>query len=209
MKASSPRSPTVGTSVIGVPRKSSLPLKSPAMQASRSSIHGGGPEPSTSSTSAPAKLTSARAQPADVVIAWRHRTSRQVTTCLPAWPCGCCRAGAAVHQERWHRNGRRRRPDQQQVALAPARRQTSALGEVLELFEEARATCPNAVAAVRLLILTGCRSAEILGLRWEDVDLERRCLHLPDSKTGQRTMLLNVSALAILEELDPQEVVRG
>ncbi|MEM6797801.1 MAG: site-specific integrase, partial [Acidobacteriota bacterium] len=77
------------------------------------------------------------------------------------------------------------------------------LGGVLSLFEEARATCPYAIAAIRLLILTGCRSAEILKLKWEEVDFERRCLHLPDSKTGKRTILLNGPALEILDGLKP------
>ncbi|MCG8462234.1 MAG: hypothetical protein MI919_38615 [Holophagales bacterium] len=62
---------------------------------------------------------------------------------------------------------------------------------MLHLFGSARATCPYAIAAIRLLILTGCRSAEILGLRWEHVELERRCLHVPDSKTGQRIEILH------------------
>ena len=52
------------------------------------------------------------------------------------------------------------------------------------------------------MILTGCRSAEILNLRWQDVDFERQSLHLPDSKTGKRTVVLNSSALGILKELE-------
>ncbi|MEM1182925.1 MAG: site-specific integrase [Acidobacteriota bacterium] len=75
----------------------------------------------------------------------------------------------------------------------------------MNLFEAARATCPYAIAAIRLLVLTGCRSAEILKLRWEEVDFERRCLHLPDSKTGKRTILLNGPAIEILEGLEPAE----
>ena len=79
------------------------------------------------------------------------------------------------------------------------------LGGVLNLYESAQAMCPYAIAAVRLLILTGCRSAEVLQLRWEDVDFERRCLRLPDSKTGKRTVLLNEPALEILASLEPQD----
>ncbi|MCG8462323.1 MAG: site-specific integrase [Holophagales bacterium] len=77
------------------------------------------------------------------------------------------------------------------------------LGSVLNLFEAARATCPYAIAAIRLLTLTGCRSAEVPKLRWEEVDFERRCLHLSDSKTGKRTILLNGPALASLDGLQP------
>jgi integrase len=60
----------------------------------------------------------------------------------------------------------------------------------------------RALVAIRLLIFTGCRSAEILGLRWQDVDIERRCLHLSDSKTGKRAVLINGAAVAILEGLE-------
>ncbi len=41
---------------------------------------------------------------------------------------------------------------------------------------------PIAVAAIRLLLFTGCRVGEILNLQWQHVDLERRLLRLPDSK---------------------------
>ena len=42
----------------------------------------------------------------------------------------------------------------------------------------------SAVAALRLLMLTGCRRDEILNLKWEDVDLRAGGLKLRDSKTG-------------------------
>ncbi|MEW9837467.1 tyrosine-type recombinase/integrase, partial [Mesorhizobium marinum] len=45
---------------------------------------------------------------------------------------------------------------------------------------------PHLTGAVRLLLLTGCRLREILNLRWQDVDLDRGFLWLPDSKTGRR-----------------------
>ena len=62
-----------------------------------------------------------------------------------------------------------------------------ALGEALDDHE---AEFPSAVAALRLLILTGCRLGEILSLRWEHVDLENGQLDLPDSKTGEKTVYL-------------------
>jgi len=60
---------------------------------------------------------------------------------------------------------------------------------------------PHAAAALRLLILTGARLREILGLKWEYVDKERGLLFLPDSKTGRKTILLNAPALAVLSAL--------
>lgn len=60
---------------------------------------------------------------------------------------------------------------------------------------------PHAGAAVRLLLFTGCRLREILGLRWSEIDLERGVLFLPDSKTGRKTVVLNAPAMAVLAEL--------
>jgi integrase len=57
-------------------------------------------------------------------------------------------------------------------------------------------------AALRLLLLTGCRLREILHLRWEQVDLERGLLFLTDSKNGRKTVVLNSPALAVLNGLD-------
>jgi integrase len=56
-------------------------------------------------------------------------------------------------------------------------------------------------AAVKLLLLTGCRRGEILSLRWEHVDVEHRCLRLPDSKTGAKVVYLNAPAMALVTEL--------
>lgn len=60
---------------------------------------------------------------------------------------------------------------------------------------------PSALAAIRLLLLTGCRKGEILTLRWEHVDLQRGLLLLPDSKTGAKTVPLGAPAVALLNGL--------
>ncbi|MDE0389441.1 MAG: site-specific integrase [Rhodospirillales bacterium] len=60
-------------------------------------------------------------------------------------------------------------------------------------------TRPSQVAAVRLLLLTGCRKSEILTLRWSDYREGR--LFLRDSKTGPRTVWLSQPARAILDRL--------
>lgn len=57
---------------------------------------------------------------------------------------------------------------------------------------------PFAVAAIRLLALTGARLREVLHLRWEHVDFERGLLFLPDSKTGAKTIYLSEPALRVL-----------
>jgi integrase len=60
---------------------------------------------------------------------------------------------------------------------------------------------PYALAAIALLLLTGARRGEILGLTWDQVELERGLLRLAESKTGPRVIHLNAAALAILERL--------
>ena len=60
---------------------------------------------------------------------------------------------------------------------------------------------PDAIAAIRLLMLTGCRLREILNLRWDEVDFERGLLLLADSKTGRKAVVLNGAALHVLSKL--------
>jgi integrase len=72
------------------------------------------------------------------------------------------------------------------------------LGEVLSEADRARSESPSIIAAIRLLLLTGCRLNEILELRWDCVDLENGYLHLPDSKTGSKTVHLNRAAQDVL-----------
>lgn len=60
---------------------------------------------------------------------------------------------------------------------------------------------PDAAAAIRLLLLTGCRKGELFGLRWGEVDLVRGLLFLPDSKTGKKTVVLSSHALMVLGDM--------
>jgi integrase len=60
---------------------------------------------------------------------------------------------------------------------------------------------PDVIAAIRLLMLTGCRLREILHLRWVEVDFERGFLLLADSKTGRKTVVLSRVASEILRSL--------
>ena len=43
--------------------------------------------------------------------------------------------------------------------------------------------------------------AKYVGLQWQNVDLSRKCLRLPDSKTGAKVIFLNAAALEILRSL--------
>ena len=70
------------------------------------------------------------------------------------------------------------------------------LGAVLRQREVENPVC---VAAVRLLLLTGCRPGEIRGLRWCEVKPDR--LTLIDAKTGPRHVLLGEAARELLAGL--------
>ena len=59
-----------------------------------------------------------------------------------------------------------------------------------------------ALAAIRLLVLTGACVSEILTARWEYLDDARRCLVLPQSKTGEKDIYLSPAALAVLNGID-------
>ncbi|HVT16572.1 MAG TPA: integrase arm-type DNA-binding domain-containing protein [Thermoanaerobaculia bacterium] len=56
------------------------------------------------------------------------------------------------------------------------------------------------VAAFTFTLFTGCRPGEALAARW--ADLEGRCLHLPDSKTGPRTVYVGAAAADLLDGLE-------
>ncbi|MCY4547988.1 MAG: tyrosine-type recombinase/integrase [Defluviicoccus sp.] len=59
---------------------------------------------------------------------------------------------------------------------------------------------PRQVAAIRLLLLTGCRRSEILTLRWSEY--REGHLFLRDSKTGPRTVWLSSPARRVLDSLE-------
>ena len=72
------------------------------------------------------------------------------------------------------------------------------LGRTIREMEIENEIQPGPAAAVRLLMLTGCRCNEILRLRWDEVDLERGELRLKDSKTGRRTVPLSPAAARVI-----------
>ena len=70
------------------------------------------------------------------------------------------------------------------------------LGRALDARE---AEWPKAVAAIRLLALTGCRRSEVLNLRWRDIGAD--AINLRDSKTGPRAVPLGEAARANIAAL--------
>jgi integrase len=79
-------------------------------------------------------------------------------------------------------------------------KEMTVLGDILSRVEADNGNL-YAVAAIRLLVLTGCRKNEILSLKWGWVDFERASLRLPDSKTGAKVVPLATPALSLLQAL--------
>ena len=79
------------------------------------------------------------------------------------------------------------------------------LGTALKEIEADGSETSPAIAAVRLLMLTGCRLSEIQKLRWEHVDLEAGELRLPDTKTGAKVVYLGDPAIAVLRGIDRRD----
>ena len=92
------------------------------------------------------------------------------------------------------RNIRRYRQKRSERFLSPE--EYHRLGMVLDRHEAGQ---PFRVAALRLLLLTGCRKSEIITLEWHFYRDGR--LYLADSKTGPRTVWLCGAAREVLDRL--------
>ena len=75
------------------------------------------------------------------------------------------------------------------------------LGRVLAAMEAEGRLPVHPAAALRLLMLTGCRRNEIVALEWANVDLAAGEIRLPDSKSGARLVPLSPAAARVLAEL--------
>ena len=73
------------------------------------------------------------------------------------------------------------------------------LGGALHEAEADGSIPPSAAAAIRLLLLTGCRKNEILTLRWDDIDRTVGELRLRESKTGVRQVPLTPAVQWVLD----------
>ena len=76
--------------------------------------------------------------------------------------------------------------------------ETRRLDEVLDQAEAEGGASVYAVAAIRLLMLTGCRLNEVLSLRWDDVDRTAGELRIRDGKTGPRSVPLTPTVRQVL-----------
>jgi integrase len=90
--------------------------------------------------------------------------------------------------------------EQRERFLSPA--ELKRVGEVLREMESEGIELASAIAATRLLILTGCRLSEIMTLQWEHVDVTGNALRLPDSKTGAKVVHLGQPAIELLDKIE-------
>lgn len=67
---------------------------------------------------------------------------------------------------------------------------------------EAEGEAQQAVNAVRLLTLTGCRRGEIVGLKWSEIDLDAQQLRLASTKEGFSLRPLGQTAVALLRTIN-------
>lgn len=76
-------------------------------------------------------------------------------------------------------------------------------GEETRLIAACReARNPHLLPTVQLALETAMRQGELIRLRWEHIDLNRRTAHLPDTKNGEaRTVPLSTTAAEVLRAL--------
>lgn len=75
------------------------------------------------------------------------------------------------------------------------------LGEAIRAAPAEGLASANAAAAIRLLVLTGCRRNEILELHWDDLDFDSGQMRLRDSKSGPRMVAMPDKAAEIFAGL--------
>jgi integrase len=72
------------------------------------------------------------------------------------------------------------------------------LGKALSIADQEDIWKP-AIDATWLMIVTGWRRGEVLGLRWSEIDLPRRTARLDDTKTGASLRPLSIAACGVIQ----------
>ena len=83
------------------------------------------------------------------------------------------------------------------------------VGAALREMEADGSIWPPVIAAIRLLMLTGCRRNEILTLQWDDVDRTSGESRLRDGKSGPRMVPLTAPVPAVLAGIERIERIEG
>lgn len=79
------------------------------------------------------------------------------------------------------------------------------LSSVLKDLSYADTESSSVLAAIKLLLLTGCRLSEILTLKWGYVDLIHHRINLVDSKTGKKTIYISPIVVELLVRIEKKE----
>ncbi len=74
------------------------------------------------------------------------------------------------------------------------------LGAAIDAAENARAITPHVALCIRLLCLTGARKLEVAAAKWSYYDAAGAALHLPESKTGQKDVVIPAAGRHLLAE---------
>jgi integrase len=75
------------------------------------------------------------------------------------------------------------------------------IGVLGAVMREATDESAVGLAAIRLLLLTGCRRMEVLSLPWNWVDTKAKCIRFGDSKSGAQLRPIGQAAIDLLETL--------
>ena len=113
-------------------------------------------------------------------------------TLAEAWGVAAPRGNPCRHVIRY-REGKRDR------FLAPD--EYRRVGRALRELEAEGRREARAAAALRLVMLTGCRGGEIVTLRWDDIDRKAGEIRIRDGKTGSRMVPLTPEAAAVLAKV--------
>ena len=72
-------------------------------------------------------------------------------------------------------------------------------------MEEEKTEALPAIFCIKLLLLTGCRLSEIQTLKWDYIKWNISEIHLPDSKTGAKTVFVSEPAMALFRYIKHHE----
>ena len=79
--------------------------------------------------------------------------------------------------------------------------ETKRLGNTLKTLEEEEIESLSAIHCIKLLLLTGCRLSEIQTMKWEYIKWDKHEIHLPDSKTGAKTVYISEQVIQLLRHI--------
>jgi len=78
------------------------------------------------------------------------------------------------------------------------------LEKVMQDAEINEWTSQPVIDAIRVLQMTGARLREVLNMQWDYLDLRNGQIHLPDSKTGRKTLFLSNKAKRYISDIKPK-----